>query len=36
MARWISLVVLVVGVTVAVEMEDTTRKLYNGFQVGRY
>lgn len=35
MARWISLVVLVVGVTVAVE-EDTTRKLYNGFQVGRY
>ena len=35
MARWISLVVLVVGITVAVEL-DTTRKLYNGFQVGRY
>jgi len=34
MARWISLVVLVVGITVAVEL-DTTRKLYNGFQMIR-
>ena len=35
MARSISLVALVVGVSMAVE-EDNTRKLYNGFQVERY